>query len=257
MPVKLRISTIAPALALLLASAPAAAVPIASDLLTISADSVNGYFEAELTGDMIGCNGTGTFGQFSCTGSNADMLGGAITLDSWNMTLDQDPYVNAIVALTNNTLVTQTYVISVLLPVFPVLPSSLIGGSIQGGITSDATAGTLASNAVSANAIYTASIDGTTAATLLPHSSSVSSGPFLSASFLSPPNTLSFGTPIPSQPGPAVASTIGLTLEFTLTPGDSASFTSVFVVEPVPEPGTFGLVSIGIVGIAALRRRTG
>jgi len=78
---------------------------------------------------------------------------------------------------------------------------------------------------------------------------------FLSANFLSPPNTLAFGTPIPSAPGPAALASIGINLEFTLTPGDSASFTSIFVVEPIPEPNTFALVALGLVGLAARRGR--
>jgi hypothetical protein len=82
-------------------------------------------------------------------------------------------------------------------------------------------------------------------------------GAFLSTNFLDPPNTLSFGNPIPSLAGPSALASIGIDLEFTLTPGDSASFTSIFVVVPVPvpEPGTFSLVSLGILGIAAGGRR--
>jgi hypothetical protein len=43
------------------------------------------------------------------------------------------------------------------------------------------------------------------------------------------------------QFAPAALSTIGIRLDFTLTPGDSASFTSVFVVQPVPEPASIAL----------------
>ena len=48
---------------------------------------------------------------------------------------------------------------------------------------------------------------------------------------------------------------IAIQIKFTLTPGDQASFTSVFVVEPVPEPTTIGLVSLGLAGLALAGRR--
>jgi hypothetical protein len=49
--------------------------------------------------------------------------------------------------------------------------------------------------------------------------------------------------------------TIGLTIRFDLTAGDSASFTSNFDVQPVPEPGTALLLGLGLAGFAALRER--
>jgi hypothetical protein len=77
-----------------------------------------------------------------------------------------------------------------------------------------------------------------------------SAGPFLS-NVIGP---AAFGTPIPSQPGPAALATIGITIDFTLTPGDSATFTSVFVVESIPEPGTGLMVGLGLIALAARRR---
>ena len=53
------------------------------------------------------------------------------------------------------------------LPVSPTItPSSLMGGSVQGGVTSDGTAGTVSSTG--GTAIYTALIDGSPVATLFP-----------------------------------------------------------------------------------------
>jgi hypothetical protein len=108
-------------------------------------------------------------------------------------------------------------------------------------------------SAATGSALYTALIDGASVQALYAAPQSFSSGAFLSGNI---PNT-AFGTPIPSQAGPPVASSIGIRLDFLLTPGDSASFTSNFVVV-VPEPGTALLFGAGLVGLGLLgsRRRT-
>jgi hypothetical protein len=67
--------------------------------------------------------------------------------------------------------------------------------------------------------------------------------------------TQSFGTFPGSIPGPAVASFIGIQHIFSLTPGDTATFNSTFHLVAVPEPATFGLVLLGLVGLALAGRR--
>jgi hypothetical protein len=64
-----------------------------------------------------------------------------------------------------------------------------------------------------------------------------------------------FGSPVPSLLGPAANTDIGIRLNFTLSPGDIASFTSVFVVEPVPEPSTIALIGLGAIALLGLIRR--
>jgi hypothetical protein len=168
---------------------------------------------------------------------------------SWDMTVDPDPFVTSNFSVLNSTASTQTYTVVVTLPIVPIPGATLMGGSMQGGITSNSSPGTLATS--SPTAMYTALIDGVPVATLYPDPTSVSAGAFLSANLAA----AAFGTPIPSAPGPAALTSIGIQLTFTLTPGDQASFTSVFVVEPVPEPTTLGLVSLGLAGLALLGRR--
>lgn len=211
--------------------------------------SVNGNAAPWTTGVTNECNAApgGTADDTQCVGSYS--WAGA-TLD-WDLTYDPDPFVTSNFSILNATAFTQTYVVLVTLPISPaVVPSSLIGGSVQGGATSDGSAATVSSSG--GIAIYTAYIDGVAVATLFPHlTSATAAGPFLSASL----GSASFGTPIPSLAGPAALTDIAIQLRFTLTPGDQASFTSVFVVEPVPEPTTIGLVSLGLAGLALAGRR--
>ena len=100
-------------------------------------------------------------------------------------------------------------------------------------------------------ALYTAQLDGADWQQLKTSVSSFSAGSFASATI---PNT-SYGSPIPSLPGPAVLSSIGVKLDFSLTAFDRASFTSNNVVNPVPEPTTGALVALGLVALATRRRR--
>lgn len=171
---------------------------------------------------------------------------------SWDVEGDPDPFVIANTAITNMAAVTQNFQLMVTLPVFPALtPSSLIGGSVQGGITADGDGGTLSS--ITGTSIYQAMIDGSVIgepAALLDDPSSVSAGAFLSNSFT--PEAFGDMPMIPSEPGPAVLNSIGILLSFSLTAGDQATFSSVFVAE-IPSPAPLAL--FGAAGLVAARRR--
>jgi hypothetical protein len=215
---------------------------------------LNGSGGGVFTGVQLGCADVVGTPTANCLGAGAQVGGSeGISLDSWNLFLDEDPVVSGTVAVTNTGLVTQQFTLIFTLPISPAIPGgTVIGGSIQGGVTDNNGNGATLSTATG-SAFYTALIDAVAVQTLYTHLSSVTAGSFLSNNL---PN-VAFGTPIPSQAGPAALSTIGIKLDFLLTPGDSASFTSVFVVQPaiVPVPAAAWLFgsALGLVGV--IRRR--
>ncbi len=175
---------------------------------------------------------------------------------NWNYLHNPDPSVDGFIAVKNPLAVAKTYIITVSAPISPAIsPTSLVGGSISGSLTDSggATGAILSTNGT--NPIFTPIIDGVDylAGTLI--------GGFQQFTVAAKNGSITipaadFGMPIPSQVGPPALTSIGLRLEFVLSPGDVASFTSVFVVEPVPEPSTIFLAvsGLGLVGFSLVRR---
>ena len=228
--------------AALLWAGPTLAVPVQAYFQWGSGPSQNTTYDATALGEID--NGDGTFGY----AGSAAATGGGWNL-SWDVTVKEDPFIDGIVAVTNNTASTQTYTFIFTLPVSPAItPSSLSGASVIGNLTVNGGGGTLGHNA--GGAMFTALLDGVPYDTLLPFDSSVTLA-FGSGSTGSD----SFGLPGLTQPGPAVLTSMGIQLTFTLTSGDSASFTSRFEVVPVPEPTTLLLLGGGLAGIAFFARR--
>jgi hypothetical protein len=207
---------------------------------------INGVESGSYYQGALGC-AAGSGDTFNCSGSGLTV--GTLTLDSWNMTFDSDPQISGITAVTNNSGLTQQFTLIFTLPVAPIPGSSLTRGSVGGSVTDSANSDTATVAAPAGSAIYTSMIDGVLQTQL--HS--------FPASFVAPVDisgnvpAVSFGSPV-FLPGPAVATSIGIQLDFTLTAGDSASFTSNhIVVAPEPAPATMMLLGLLVL---ALRRRS-
>jgi MYXO-CTERM domain-containing protein len=171
-------------------------------------------------------------------------IGNAWTL-SWDCVVNQDPFVDATINVTNNTQATQTYTIFMPLPIVAVGPNAQLDGSVSASLSSQSfiTPALLATNGI--DSIYQASINGTVVKTLWDPGYSLAAAPLAAAG-----DTTNFANLI----GPAVvANTIGVQLRFTLSAGDSASVTGIFNITNVPGPAS--LAVFGLFGLAGGRRR--
>lgn len=201
--------------------------------------------------------------ELSCAGGSCNLTGpvtggsGTWMLSSTSLTLDSDPSILAITAVTNTSSVTQTFVLNVTLPIAPSFgPPSLIQGSISGSLTDTSSAtgkgtvGAASLAAVLGGSVYTGQIDGSGVRTLLDDPFSVGVAVANGSAVIGPAD---FGIPVRESVATATTTDIGIELRFQLSAGDSASFTSVFDVIPVPEPGVALLVACGL-GALVVRR---
>lgn len=170
---------------------------------------------------------------------------------------DSDPFTNIAFSVTNLAPVPVEYIFSITIPIAPILGATVHGGS-TGGSTTDANGngmgGLSTITSVPGVPFYAGQIDGLTVLPIYPAPTSFS--------FIFPGQTISIpalnpGLPGPTLPGGAALATIGIVHRFKLSPGDSVAVTSFFQVEPVPEPTSIALATIGATSVMwlAIRRR--
>lgn len=123
----------------------------------------------------------------------------------------------------------------------------MYGGSVSAGLT---TQGPGSFSSVGEAPIWTGSTGGLTIATMLNGPTSV----VRTATGSSTIGTDAFGQPIPSLPGPAFGQDLTVRMQFVLSAGASASFTSVLVGQ-VPTPGATFLLGLGGLVSTGRRRR--
>jgi hypothetical protein len=185
-------------------------------------------------------------------GNNTYSYQGTRTASDWRMDwtvlADRDPFVNAVLGVTNLSAVTQTYTMITLLPIAPALtPASLIGGSTGGSVTDSNFDGIGGLSTAAGTPLYNGLADLVGVLPIYNHPYGVNFA--FAGQTISIPS-VNVGLPGPSIPNGAILSTIGIKHVFTLSPGDSASFTSFFVAV-TPEPAS--LLLLGLLAIA--RRR--
>lgn len=156
----------------------------------------------------------------------------------WNVTVDPDPIISANFSMVNTTAVTQSYIVSVTLPILAQTPLTLVGGSVGLSLT-DSNFNGFAQVTDIGTGIFQGQNDGVTVLELL-------NDPFALTANLFAGQTVTAndvgGLPGPSIVGPAATSTISIVHRFSLTAGDSVAFTSFYVVQAVPEMNTAVLV---------------
>lgn len=169
---------------------------------------------------------------------------------TWHMMVDPDPFIQGTFTVSNDSTATREYVVDFLLPISPAIPdASYIAGSVSGTVTDSNGDGSAFLASTGGGSIYNAFIDGAQVRTLLDGASYGVSTSFGSTSF----GPASFGYPIGSLTGPGASTSIALQFRFSLSAGDTASFSSIFIVNPVPAPGAVALLAIA--GACMRRRR--
>ncbi len=162
---------------------------------------------------------------------------------SWMIVANPDPFIDAVLTFTNLTSTTQTFNVSLNLPVAP--PFS--PGFKTGDLAFDFNDANADGSASVTNVDWTGLIDGSAAMSILSGGASCGGvgcsfalGPIVNGPLLHPAG---------------VSSTLGILLSFELSAGDTATFDTRFEVLPVPLPAAAWLFGSALGLLGWLRRR--
>jgi hypothetical protein len=206
-------------------------------------------FEVSFSGGNETMSGqASSLGSMTYLGNNIYHTGGFAAVSAgyleWDALIDPDPFINGTFAITNTSNETQTFTVNFTLDSSVQFAQSLMNGAFAGTLNDANGDGSASIGRTSGSAgFYSAFIDGNLVRSLGGSAYSYSGAAFGSTQV----GPESFDP----TAGPALNTTIGLQFRFTLSAGDSVSFSSLFNV--VPAPGAVAL--LGAAGCIGSRRR--
>jgi hypothetical protein len=162
----------------------------------------------------------------------------------WNLTADPDPVLDGLFTFTNYSTLPGRFQVIVDMPGVNIPTATAMSGSIAGTILDRNGDGATVSAPIG-SAIYGAMIDGTTVRKLLPEGASCWAPSHAANAF--GPQTFT------NEVGPPVTQGLAILHDFILTPGDSITIASSFVV--TPEPAGVLLVAVGLAWAFSRGRR--
>ncbi|MBM4110296.1 MAG: hypothetical protein FJ254_02915 [Phycisphaerae bacterium] len=164
----------------------------------------------------------------------------------WDALIDPDPFISGTFSITNIASSVQTFEVTFTLDSSVQFSQSMMNGAFSGTLTDANGDGSASIGRVGGSSgFYSALIDGNLVRSLGSSPYSYSGAAFGSSQV--GPESFDPTT------GPGLSSTIGLKFRFTLSAGDSVSFSSLFNVVDVPAPGALAL--LGCAGCIGSRRR--
>ncbi len=171
--------------------------------------------------------------------------GNGVWVNSWETDLKVDPFVTNSLDVTNSSAVAQTFVATILLPIPAFSYDEIVGSSLGATVTDSDGNNVLSFSDNAVVTMYQGLINGVSLLDLNTPANPITTADcpvaFGGCTAVSATGVASLAV------APGIANEIGITLTFTLSPGDSAAVTSRF--EIVPEPGTVALLTMGLVGL--------